>query len=262
METQPKDTSSLWKLLLDKALSCKELKVNRDEFLIAAFAPYGTSEQAESLAYKRPIDVYNREILNRVADDIVREHASNVFASFAAMDVFWPLICSIIPITKDWAQFYWQMIVVAQKLAYIYGWPDLSDDEGELKEDAERMLTLFIGTAYEVYDAPPALSEVAIMAAMRWTKKLPAMPLMNMALDPVVKRVGEQLSAKIPNDKTVVTEIPIIGSIISKKLFQQKVNRLKKELMYAVFPDTKPKVYIEAMTTSEPSVSLEIDKLA
>ena len=36
-------------------------------------------------------------------------------------------------VPADLAQFYWHTLVLAQKLAYLYGWPDLSD-KGEVDE--------------------------------------------------------------------------------------------------------------------------------
>ena len=53
METQ----SSTWMRMLDVAFRLPGTQVKRDEFLMTAFAPFGTAEQSAALAYKRPIDV-------------------------------------------------------------------------------------------------------------------------------------------------------------------------------------------------------------
>ena len=47
-------------------------------------------------------------------------------------------------IPADMAQFYWHALVMAQKLAYLYGWSDLLE-EGQVDEQTEFQLTLLIG---------------------------------------------------------------------------------------------------------------------
>ena len=44
----------------------------------------------------------------------------------------------------DMVQFYWHALVMAQKLAYLYGWPDLLE-KGEVDDQTEIYLTLLVG---------------------------------------------------------------------------------------------------------------------
>ena len=60
---------------------------------------------------------------------------------------------------------------MAQKLAYLYGWPDLLEN-GEVDEQTELELTLLFGTMAGVAAAEKGLAEIA--PALRRTGHSPA----------------------------------------------------------------------------------------
>ena len=49
-----------------------------------------------------------------------------------------------VTIPADLVQFYWHAIVLSQKLAYLYGWPDLLKED-EADEETKAKITLLIG---------------------------------------------------------------------------------------------------------------------
>lgn len=235
METQ----NSKWNEVLSAALAVPGVKINRDEFLIAAFTPYGTTEQARTLNQKRPIEAYSQRTLDEVANGIIRRHTAYVTtaSTVAGLPGGWGMLVSI---PADMAQFYAQLLIVAQKLAYIYGWPDLSDENNKLGDGALGILTLFVGIAFGVEGAEKAIQTVAATAAKHWTKKLPTMVLTKTAWYPIVKKVAAWLGIKITKDsvgKAVGKFIPLLGGVISGTVtyisFKPMAKRLKKELSLA-----------------------------
>lgn len=225
METQ----SSTWMRMLDVAFRLPGTQVKRDEFLMTAFAPFGTAEQSAALAYKRPIDVYTKKIVDIVAEDVIKKHTSDMTISSAVVESFLPLICSIIPMQMDTAKNFCRMVVVAQKLAYIYGLPNLLNENGEFKDDAKDIITLLMGAAYDVDGARDALQEVAAIAKMYWQLVLFNMPSMATDLEPVIPQMGEQLCSKMIQD-TLVKGMLIFRASARRKLFNSRANRLKDAL--------------------------------
>lgn len=74
-------------------------------------------------------------------------------------------------IPADLAQFYAQIIIVAQKLAYIYGWGDFSTNE--ISDEYRNMITLFIGVMSRAEVAEEGVKIVAEITAKQVAKKLP-----------------------------------------------------------------------------------------
>lgn len=235
METK----SITWNDVLSVALRMPGIQVHRDEFLKAAFAPYGTQEQVELLTTKRPIEVYSQRTLNKVAHGVIQKYTvlATAASTVAGLPGGWGMAISI---PADMAQFYAQLLIVAQKLAYIYGWPDLSDENNKLGDGALGILTLFVGIAFGVEGAEKAIQTVAATAAKHWTKKLPTMALTKTAWYPIVKKVAAWLGIKITKDsvgKAVGKFIPLLGGVISGTVtyisFKPMAKRLKKELSLA-----------------------------
>jgi len=81
-------------------------------------------------------------------------------------------------VPADLAQYFGHVLRIAQKLAYIYSWPDLFADDGEeLGEATESMLTLFVGVMFGVQLAQAGVSKVSTMIAAQVLKKLPQQAL-------------------------------------------------------------------------------------
>ena len=71
-------------------------------------------------------------------------------------------------IPADMAQFYGHVLALAQKLLYLYGWPDLQNGGKGMDDGTRQILTLFVGVAF-------GSSQAAIMAKKLqngWRKKL------------------------------------------------------------------------------------------
>lgn len=135
------------------------------------------------------------------------------------------------------AQYYWHFLVLAQKLAYVYGWPDLRNENNNLGEEAQAIMTLFVGVGLGADGAAAAAREVAKKAAEHHVKKLPRMALMKTSWYPIVKKIAAWLGVKITKDsirKAAGKIIPLLGAAVSGTLtyatFRPMAKKLKNEL--------------------------------
>lgn len=139
------------------ALSMPGVKIDREQFLITTFRPYGYSNELKD---KRPQDIFPEQVIERVAKGIIKNHSTKVTAISAAAGIPGGL-AMIGTIPADLAQYYWHFLVLAQKLAYVYGWPDLRDENNNLGEEAQAIMTLFVGVGLGADGAAAAAREVA-----------------------------------------------------------------------------------------------------
>ncbi|MCH5235616.1 MAG: hypothetical protein J1E16_09990 [Muribaculaceae bacterium] len=223
-----------WDGIMHAALNMPGIKVDRDSFLIKTFAPYG--ENPQLLVNSRPSEIYSEKVIHKVASNIISNHTTKVTAISAAAGIPGGFaMFGTIP--ADMAQFYWHYLVMAQKLAYVYGWPDLRNEQNELGEGAQQILTVFMGIGFGLEAAHGAIRKIAIEAAKHWAKKLPQMTLTKTFWYPIIKNIAKFIGVKITKDsvgKAAGKIIPFIGAVFSGGLtlitFKPMANRLNKEL--------------------------------
>lgn len=216
------------------AMSMPGVKVDRDSFLISTLRPYVNN--VADLVEGRPSDFISSEILDKIAKGIVNNHATKATAISTAAGIPGGFaMFGTIP--ADMAQYFWHYMVMAQKLAYIYGWPDLRDPDNNLGDEAQAIMTLFVGVGFGVEGAQEAIRVVARNAAAHWSKKLTRMALTKTLWYPIVKKVAGWLGYKLTRDqvgKAAGKIIPILGGIISGALtfatFKPMANKLRIEL--------------------------------
>lgn len=139
----------------------------------------------------------------------------------------------------DLTQFFWHVLVVAQKLAYLYGWPDLSGDDGELDDETLLILTLFIGVMFGAEAANKVLGELAKQLAGQVLKRLPRQALTKWGLYLLAKDVAKWIGIKLTKQsfaRYVSKMVPILGGIISGTVtwvaFSAMTNRFAAHLEF------------------------------
>ena len=223
-----------WEGVMSRVLSMPGVKVDRKEFLVSAFRRYDNSPVIAGIS---PSVAYPDTLLDSIADDVIRYHTKRVTALSAVAGIPGG-IALVGTIPADFAQFYWHFLVLSQKLAYIYGWPDLFyGANNELSDGAREMLTMFVGVGLGVNGANAVVKEVAEQAAKVLVKKIPQMSVTQSVCSPVIKKVAATIGVRLTHDsigKAVSKVVPVIGALVSGGLtyatFRPMALKLKKEL--------------------------------
>ena len=225
--------SITWDGILDVAMKTPGITVNRTEFLSSVFKSFG---DVSTIVDKRPIDLFDEKTIEKVARDVINGQTLKVttISTIAGIPGGWAMLGTI---PADMMQYTFHVLVLAQKLGYIYGWPDLQDEDGSISEGARNVLTLFVGVMFGAQAANKALGEVAKRLAVEVAKRLPQKALTKTFLYPIVKQVAKWLGVKLTKDtfgKTVSKIIPFVGGILSGGItiatFRPMANRLREEL--------------------------------
>ena len=222
-----------WEGIMKGALTMPGVNVDRVGFLISEFCRYGN---ADLLKDKRPSELYNEKTLDRVAKGIIKNHLTKVttISTVAGIPGGFVMFGTI---PADIAQYFWHFLVMAQKLAYVYGWPDLRDENNNLGEEAQAILTIFVGVGFGADGASAAISQIARCAAEHYAKIIPQKALMKTWWYPIIKKIGAYLGIKITKDsvgKAAGKVIPILGGVISGSItyatFKPMAKRLRESL--------------------------------
>lgn len=232
---------TIWNKVMGAALSMPGVKVDRDDFLKKELKNYCSPEQLNLAISSRPINGVSKEIIDRIANACINSHTTKVTTISAVAGIPGGFaMAGTIP--ADMAQYYWHVFVLAQKLAYLYGFPDLRDENGNLTDTASDMLTLFVGVMMGASAANQAIKGLAKEFAKQVVKRLPQKALTKTMYYPIIKQIAKWIGVKLTKDtfaKGLVKVIPILGGVISGGLtlatFRPSAKRLQHKLQEEMF---------------------------
>ncbi|MET7409811.1 hypothetical protein [Streptomyces parvulus] len=224
--------------LLLAAAKLPAVRINREAYLRSALARRCSEEQIRRAVEETPAAAgVPIELLDKVANESIRYETAKVSTLSAAAGI--PGIIALpATVPADTAQYVGHMLRIAQKLAYLYSWPDLFSSEGdEVGDAAKSVLTLFFGVMFGTRSANVAVAKVAGMMAEQVAKKLPQKALTLGVVYPMVKKVAGYLGVRMTTQSfatTVSKAIPLVGAAVSGGLtfatYLPMAKRLKKHL--------------------------------
>lgn len=221
-------------------------RIDRAAYLRGALKRYCTDEQIERAIATSPAAAgISSDVITQVAKTSIKFETSKVTALSTAAGIPGG-VAMLGTVPADVVQYFAHVLRIAQKLAYIYSWPDLFADKSDgIDEATEGILTLFVGVMFGVHVAQAGVAKVADMMARQAVKKLPQQALTKGTLYPVVKKVATMLGVTMTKRVyagAVAKVVPVIGAVFSGGLtlatFLPMSNRLQKHL--ASLELTKP----------------------
>ena len=244
--TQVDGASRVVQRVMRAARSLPGARVNRESFLRSQLRVHCTPQQVEMAINVRPVSAgIPRRRIDRISDSVIRSHVVKASGlSFAAgLPGGWFMAATI---PADVTQSAWHAIVVAQKLAYLYGWPDLIE-EGDLDEETELRIVLLIGVMLGVEGANKLLTEIAARFAREAGRRIPRYTLTKTAYYPLIKTILKWVGVKLTKQsfgRGVSKVIPIVGGVVAAGItaftIRPMARRLKNhlsELEYALPPN-------------------------
>ena len=150
----------------------------------------------------------------------------------------------------DLAQYYGFCINVCQKLAYLYGYPDLMKN-GELSPHSLDVITPMLGVMFGVKSASKVLADVTKRIAIQVAKRIPVITFGHAAWYMLIKQISKWIGIRMSKQllaKSVSKFLPVIGGLISGGLsyatFGPMAKKLAKDLRLhsKVFKNTQETV--------------------
>jgi hypothetical protein len=172
-------------------------------------------------------------MMDKVASDIIKFRSGTVTALSTAAGLPGGLAMAA-TIPADIAQFYWHILVAAQEVAYIYGFPSLTEDEGNFN----LLLTVLIGVMAGIDEADKTINEII---ALQFKDKLGKITL-GKILDKTAARIAVVIGLRLTKKsvfKSAFKALPIIGGLVSGGVtllsFLPMCNRLKERLHSGIY---------------------------
>ncbi|EHG21237.1 hypothetical protein HMPREF9332_01756 [Alloprevotella rava F0323] len=230
----------LWNKIMKAALAIPGVCIDRQVFLSSTFKDALPPEELSQVLELRPAVVIKRSVIDNLATRLIKYHTRAVTTLSTLTGLpGGPAILASIP--TDLAQYYYHVFVLAQKLAYLYGFPDLreKDEKGkpQVTDDMMDMLTLFVGTMMGADIANKVLRDICLDITVQIAKKVPQQALTRSIYYPLVKQVAQHIGVDLSKNsvsKTIGKFIPIIGGIVSGTVtyatFYPGAQRLQKTL--------------------------------
>ena len=210
--------SGLWPRILDAGMALPGAKVDRERFLKTQLQSHCSGATVSKAIEDGPARAgVSDELIDQLANACINSHAAKACAiSFATgLPGGWAMLGTV---PADITQFFWHIIVLSQKLAYLYGWSDLLDDAGDMDEETGQKITFFVGAMMGCQLAVDAISEVAKRVASQAARRIPRVALTKFGFYKMAKQVAKWLGVSLTKQtfaKSVAKVVPILGGLLS-----------------------------------------------
>ncbi|TDN83866.1 hypothetical protein DET49_12066 [Salegentibacter sp. 24] len=227
-----KDVNKAYYKILEKSLEIPGARINRLDFLernLRGYCTIGQIEKAMTTSVRHA--GISSEVREKIAKNIIKSHTLKV-TGISTLSGMPGGLAMLATIPADLTQYYYHVIVLAQKLAYLYGYPQLRGDK-----DLVSHLTLFIGVMYGVKDSNQAVVNVSQALNAETLSRVPQITLNETTFyvlkQNIARWVGLKLTKKILS-QGISKAIPFIGGIISGGVcytsFTPMAQKLKESL--------------------------------
>jgi hypothetical protein len=221
------------------ALKVPGVKVNREDFLRKEFFKNHPKEVIDKAVETTPaLAGIPSEEIDKIVDEVIKFERNAVSGISVALGVPGGVAMAA-TIPADIAQYYGYMLRAAQKMLYLYGFPELLSDGDDVKLDTETInsLTLCLGIMNGVAGANNMIKGMSKALATGVEKKLINTALTKGAIYPIVKSVAKWFGVKMTKEVFAgffKKSIPVIGGVVGGGLtyatFKPCCYRLKDAL--------------------------------
>lgn len=201
------------------AMKVPGVKINRAEFLQKELFKYCNQDVIDKAIEATPAKAnIEPEVIEKIADEVIKFERNAVSGISAALGMPGGVAMAA-TIPADIAQYYGYMLRAAQKLMYLYGFPELDVSDSKLMVDSETVnsLTVCLGIMYGVANANIAIKAMAKALAAGVEKQLLNRALTKGVIYPIVKSVAKWFSVKMTKEVFAgffKKAIPVVGGIV------------------------------------------------
>lgn len=234
--------------IIIKGMNTPGIRIKRAEYFQKTFSNTFSadiiSKAIESNPVKAGIEIDEIDKMADAAIKFERNFVSGISAALGAPGG----IAMVATIPADLVQYYAYMLRAAQKLLYLYGFPeiDLHSEGGNLDDATMNTLILCMGVMYGVAGANNAIKAMAKALATGVEKQLMKKALTKGTIYPIVKSISKWFGIKMTKEVFAgffKHSIPVVGGIIGGGLtfvsFKPCCDRLKNTLKNTKLVDEK-----------------------
>lgn len=225
--------------LILMALKVPGVRINRTEFLRKELFKYCSQETINKAIETSPAEAgVDPAIIEKSVDETIIFERNAVSKISTALGIPGGVAMAA-TIPADIAQYYGYMLRAAQKMLYLYSFPEIENDQDGIMLDSETLnsLTVCLGVMYGVANANNAIKAMAKALATGVEKQLMKRALTKGTIYPIVKSIAKWFSVQMTKEIFAgffKKAIPVIGGAIGGGLtfatFKPCCSRLRETL--------------------------------
>ncbi len=237
LRKEESQANNFWFKILKSSFSLPGIFINREEYLRSELSKRASKEVVQAAIESTPAKAgVSNKIIEELASSTINWHATKttLISVLSAVPPGWWQAPAI---PADIAQFYFHVTVVLQKLAYLYGWPQFTEDNEGMDDETLLRVTLFVGVMYANKGATAAVAKISEKLGQEVAKRLPQKALTQYGVYNVAKKTGMWIGIQLTKTsfgKYVGRLIPFLGAILAGAItlfsFKPMAGRLKKYL--------------------------------
>ncbi|PKN71972.1 MAG: hypothetical protein CVU50_09285 [Candidatus Cloacimonetes bacterium HGW-Cloacimonetes-3] len=216
------------------AMKMPGVVVKRDDFLYNQLSKRLTLSTLRVIV-KDPVEVRKVDLNLRIklARSSIKLHTLKVsLISFGLGLPGLPYAPGTIP--ADLAQYYFHVLVIIQKLAYLMGWPDFEIDQDNLDDETMSRLIVFIGVMFGSHQAETAVKLLSKKLADELARRLPKLALTKFGFYNLAKQIAKWIGIKLTKEgfgKLVGKAVPIVGGFFAGGLTIATYHPMSKKFL-------------------------------
>lgn len=201
------------------AFKAPGVRVKRNDFLRKELFKNHPDEIVELAVQTTPAKAgISREEVDKLADEVIKYERNAVSGISLALGVGGGATM-IATIPADVGQYYGYMLRAAQKLLYLYGFPEIMTNKNDLKLDTETIncLTLCLGIMNGVAGANNYIKGMSNALASGVEKQLINMALTRGTLYPIIENIAKWFGVRMTQEVFAgffEKSIPVVGGAI------------------------------------------------
>lgn len=220
--------------MLKQLIKVPGVRVDRESFLRKELTPHFSKPiVGKAIEYNPAYAGIERKKIDEITSQVIDYETNRVSAiSFAAGLPGGFAMFATIP--ADVTQYFANIVIATQKIAYLYGFEDFELNDAEMSDNALNEIMVFLGVMFGVQQANQAVKFIAQSATQKVAKTLSQKALTKTTVYPIVKSVAKVVGIKMTKEifaKNVSKVVPIVGGVVSGGLtyatFKPGCNRLK-----------------------------------
>ena len=227
---------ALFNRTVELAMAIPGTKVDRYSFLRKEFGHY-CGDRLDLVVEGNPRDHVSMDLIDHVANNVINAERIKVSFLSAATGLPSNPALATAAAALDMQQYMATCLRTSQELAYLYGFPDLLDEYGEVSSSTITMITPLVGIMFGVKVANELTAKLCQQIVLQSAKRLSLFSLSRPGWYTLAKQVAKFIGVKMSRQlalKGVTKIVPLVGGAVSGALtyaaFGPSANRLKEQL--------------------------------
>lgn len=225
-------STKAWDRLLDLTLRTDIARVNRVEWLTDTLYPFLSISELEQLATEPPHRFLSVKVLNHIANQEISRH-TELLAMGSAGSSLTGCLSTWVGIPTELAHYSVNLVLLIQKLAYIYGWDDFLTF-GSVTTETRARITFLMGSMLGIREADELLRNACVLHGRQVSVTPMPYTGQRSPIDHILAKISQRLlllSAKGGATAWIARKAPLIGATLgatsSYLLIKPSLVRLK-----------------------------------